>query len=159
MSAFGCTPAWGPVLKAAKAGDLPLLRIGANADSVAREAYGLVYLATPYSKIAVGPDGAWDVDRSVFAMAEARTHAIRLARRGVTAISPIMQAASMCHATDRIDPLDEAFWTRWCKSLLAAARSVVVPDIRGWDQSSGVWHEVRTAIAANRVVHVYAEAV
>jgi len=79
--------------------------------------------------------------------------------RGVTAVSPIVLADGMCHATEHLDPLDVRFWTRWCAPILAAARAVVVPDIPGWSRSEGVWHEVREALGRSLPVHVYARGV
>jgi len=45
-----------------------------------------------------------------------------------------------------LDPLDAAFWSRWCAPLLAACGSVAVPDFPGWQASEGVWREVIWAI-------------
>lgn len=148
-------PAWGPVIAAARAGELPLLGFGATPEAVAREAAGLVYLATPYSRIAVDAAGAWCPERSARAMAQATRAAARLAGLGVTAVSPIVLTAGMCHASAALDPLDDPFWARWCAPLLAAARVVVVPDIAGWDRSRGVWREVRAALASNVPVRIY----
>lgn len=154
---FGPAPAWGPVIAAARRGDLPLLRLGMTPEEVARVAAGIVYVATPYSRIAVDAEGAWDYAASYQAMMAARAEALQLVTRGVTAIAPIAIAADACHATFDLDPLDDAFWTRWCAPLLAAARVVVVPAIEGWDRSAGIWREVRAALGANKPVHLYAE--
>ena len=103
--------------------------------------------------------GHWSLAKSALAATRADRHAARLAMRGVTAVSPIVQAASMCHATAHLDPLDARFWTRWCAPILAASRAVVVPDIPGWSRSEGVWHEVREALGRSLPVHVYARGV
>lgn len=153
----GTRPAWGSVMAAARRGDLPLVHLGATPQSVARAASGLAYLATPYSRIARDADGAWDYAASYRAMMAARAAWIELTELRVTAVSPIAVSADHCHAGFALDPLDQEFWTRWCAPFLDAARAVVVPDIAGWDDSDGVWHEVRAALACNKQVHVYAE--
>jgi hypothetical protein len=84
------------------------------------------------------------------ASAQAARELSRLARVGVTAISPIVQSAEMVHAeafervrdAARLDPLDAGFWTRWCTPILNVCSAVVVPDIDGWPESAGVLHEV-----------------
>lgn len=150
------TPDW-PALAAFSRDCALLVRFGMSDETVAATAAGLVYLATPYSKIALSEHGNWSFHASAEAMTRASRHAARLAKRGISACSPIVMAADMCHTDTTLDPLDAAFWTRWCAPLLAASRSVVVPDIPGWDQSAGIWHEVREAVAMNKPVHVYAE--
>lgn len=110
--------------------------------------YGLVYLATPYSKRATDDGGAFCPYGAASAADEATVYAAALAARGVTAISPIVMAHRMCEdGAAGLDPLDAAFWTRWCAPLLRACRAVVVPPIRGWRESDGVAHEVREARA------------
>lgn len=134
-----------------------LLHLGATAESVARAASGQVYLASPYTLQVIDPrTGRWSRARSRTLAAAAALHAGLLARRGVTAVSPIVLSAAMCHlpATE-LDPLDERFWAGWCQHLLAVSRAVVVPDIPGWRQSLGVWREVIWALERNMPVHIY----
>lgn len=152
-------PNWSLLLGAAARGELPLVHAGATPAQVAREVAGIAYLATPYSKVVLDADGCWDLRLSLEAMARAARASGVLARAGITALSPIVLAAEMCHCDHcgqrLLDPLDAAFWTRWCAPLLDAARAVVVPDIRGWDRSDGIWHEVITALGRNLPVYVY----
>lgn len=155
---LGKAPAWGAIMNVRDWGPDRLIHFGATPESVAREARGMVYLATPYSRIAVDGAGRWSRVESMIAAEHAARHAVRLAALGVTAIAPIVQAAAMCHATHAIDPLDAAFWTRWCAPLLGQSSAVVVPDIRGWDRSEGIWLEAREAVSAGKPVHVYARA-
>ncbi len=110
---------------------------------------GLAYLASPYS-LRVVEGGRFLPYLSDMAADEAAGWSAALARGGVTAISPIVQAAPMIY--HGIDPLDQPFWTRWCRPLLLAAQSVVIPPIRGWEVSLGVWHEATEALAACRRV-------
>lgn len=135
-------------------------------DAAARELSGyqpLVYLASPYSKIAVDGDGRWCAGRSADAGVRASMWSARFADAGVTAISPIMLSVDMCalrvpslRFADmpplRLDPLDAAFWTRWCFPLLISCDAVVVPPIEGRDRSEGVWGEVVTALGASKTV-------
>lgn len=132
-----------------------LVRAAAVDDVVRRGRGRLVYLATPYSLIAVDDDGAWCPARSVEAGVRAAIWARALAVEGVCAVSPIVQAVEMIGsrgADDRLDPFDDGFWTAWCRPLLLASSVVVVPPIPGWDVSRGVWREAVAALATNRPV-------
>lgn len=124
----------------------------------------LVYLASPYSKIAVNREGRWDIGRSMTASTRAAMWSARFAERGVSAVSPIVLSAEMCHLRVpslcleghgplRLNPMDAAFWTRWCFPLLVACDAVVVPPIEGRDRSAGVWGEVVTALGASKTVY------
>lgn len=152
------TPAWGAIMNVRDWGHDPLIHFGATPESVARSGAGIVYLATPYSRIAVDKSGRWSLVESMRASEKAARAAARLAALGITTVSPIVEAAAMCHASHALDPLNAAFWTRWCAPLFAAARAVVIPDIAGWDQSDGIWLEAREAVAQCKPVHVYARA-
>ncbi|MCU0909815.1 MAG: DUF1937 family protein [Rhodobacteraceae bacterium] len=140
------------------------LILGADPGHVARRVGGQVYLATPYTRRVVDVAGAYDPDLNLSLMFEAAWEARRLAQLGVTAISPIVQAAGMValhrprHGARPLDPLDAEFWTRWCAPVLAASEAVVVPDLPGWADSAGVLHEVKTALGRNKPVYLYAEA-
>lgn len=124
-----------------------------------------VYLATPYSKIAQRA-GKWAYELSLTASAQAACEMGRLARAGVTAVSPIVQSAEIIHferalaATGQmLDPLDAGFWESWCRPMLNVSCAVVVPAIDGWAQSEGVFREVMwTLRETNRPVFFYAEA-
>lgn len=160
-------PAW-PMLMAAGAQHRvsPLLHVGCDLDRVARHATaGIQYLATPFSK-AVRAEGGGYCQTAAFDMAaRAGCHARALSLAGVTAISPIIQAVEMCSSRPaagpgaaRPDPLDLAFWETWCRPLLFACRSVIVPDIAGWSTSVGIWREVVWALDRNMPVFLYAGA-
>jgi len=155
-------PNWNLLLDPATGGQHPLIHAGATPEHIGREVAGIAYLATPYSKVVLDADGLWDQRLSLDASARAARASAALARHGVTALSPIVQTAEMCHCSSlsardpgALDPLDAAFWTRWCAPLLAAARAVIVPDIPGWDQSDGIWAEVVSALGCNLPVYVY----
>jgi len=161
-------PEWGAALAAAARGADPLLRVVSGPAAVAAAFGGRqpVYVATPYSREVVGPDGRWDHHLSVVAMLRAAAAADDLLACGVTALSPIVQAAAMVHgamrgaaggvSVHRHDPLDGALWQRWCAPVLRVCGALVVPDLPGWDRSWGIWHEFNAALAANMPVFLYA---
>ncbi|MGP3699209.1 DUF1937 family protein [Rhodobacter sp. NSM] len=140
-----------------------LLRFGASLYLVARHArWGRpVYLASPYTLRARAEDGSWSASGSEAAMRDAAVECARLLEVGVSAVSPIVQSAAMIHATRfpsmRLDPFNVPLWEEWCRPILDSCAAVVVPDIRGWSQSHGIWHEVRLALAGQMPVFVYAE--
>lgn len=156
MNAVDRTPAWGsfalPGVAEAWKG---LLAFGISEGRVAQSHRGgLVYLATPYSR-EVARGGAWQADLSQAVAHAAARHQATLCAAGVTAVSPIVQAHAVCLVAPSIDPMDEAFWTRWCQPMLAACDAVVVPDIPGWDRSAGVWREALWALSVKRPVLCY----
>lgn len=164
-------PAWGPVLAAASRGDLPLIRCNASPEIVASNYGGRqpVYLATPYSRIVLDDQGQWDHGRSVRAMMAAGEAAGDLMALGVAAFAPIAQSCVMVHARGHysgtvkggvvwqngIDPLNGEMWAAWCQPFLNICGAVVVPDLRGWDQSRGIWAEVQFAVSRQIPVFVY----
>jgi len=116
----------------------------------------LTYLATPYSKIAVDLDGHFCHMNSGDAARAAANWVTHCGISGVTAISPIVQSVVMINSKfgHDMDPLDDAFWGRWCGPLLKACGAVVIPPIDGWDSSVGVWLEARNALKSNKPVFV-----
>jgi hypothetical protein len=153
----------------------PGVHFGATLLDVERDfAGGLpVYLATPYSKIAVDFLGGWSHDASLWAARLAAIAADQLRARGVSAFSPIAQAVMQVNALGNfvlngngssyrfeptVDPLDADLWMRWCLPFLHVCGAVVVPDIKGWDGSVGIAAEVRTALDLSLPVYVYGSA-
>lgn len=143
-----------------------LLRFGATPAQVARRAGGMVYLATPYSREVVDSAGRWRLERSIDMALRAAQAAAELAALRVTAVSPVVLSAEMCAARDlrpgagaEIDPLDQRFWGAWCAPILRASCAVVVPQIEGWQCSTGIWREVFWALERNMPVFIYAEGV
>ena len=115
----------------------------------------LSYLATPYSKIARYDDGEFDPTESLECTVRAARWARLLALEGITAVSPIIQAVEMVHADfidQQLDPLDVQFWEGWCRPLLSASGTVIVPPIAGWEYSDGIWVEVCEALRTQRRV-------
>ncbi len=118
----------------------------------------LCYLATPYSKVCVDQDGAWDCQQSLACGMRAAEWARIMAVEGITAISPIIQAVEMLSVglDYSVDPLDATFWSAWCQPLLSACDAMIVPPIEGWQESLGIWQEVVFALRNNRPVFLIA---
>lgn len=144
-----------------------LVRLDCGPVTVARHTCGPapVYLATPYSREVVDAAGHWNLNLSLHAQFDAARHQVDLMRVGVTAVSPIVQAAVMGQGSvgafdtaPKLDPLDGAMWQLWCRPMLDACCAVVVLDINGWQQSTGIWAEVQRAVEAQKPVFFYAGA-
>lgn len=143
-----------PALDAYAVGHL-FFRDARLADVVQRCRGRLAYLATPYTKVSVFEDGEWSPTESLECAVRAARWGRLLALEGVTAVSPVIQAVEMVHADfieQQLDPLDASFWMDWCRPLLNASGVVIVPPVPGWDNSDGIWEEVRAALMFNRPV-------
>lgn len=157
----GALPTWGPMIARHGGG---LLHLGAGPDVVAQRAPRgrPVYLATPYSKRVLNAQGVWDAHLSMLCALEAAEESAGLMRRGVTALSPIVQAHLMVRAVIDgpfpLDPMDQAAWGDWCHPMLACCGAVFVPDFDGWAASVGVCGEVSAALARCKQVFVAARA-
>jgi hypothetical protein len=165
---------WGPVLEAARRGDLPLIRVGASPALVVKEFGGRqpVYLATPYSREVTDSLGAWCHERSRALGRAAALAAEELRQLGVSAFAPIALSDAMVRATGAFvagdfagvrfalnaDPLDAGAWARWCQPFLNTCGALVIPDIAGWDRSDGIAAELRFALHRGLPVFVYAGA-
>lgn len=120
---------------------------------------GLVYLATPYTR-RVNAAGKVNWRASSACAAEAALAIDELSDLGITAVSPILLAHHACHqriarvGLRQADAraLDGEFWTGWCAPLLAACRSVYVPELPGWQRSAGAAFEIEAALDAGKVV-------
>lgn len=155
-------PAWGPILDAARAGQMPGLSLGAGPLDLGRAfRRRLVYVATPYSREVLDERGRFCWGRSGDCADDAAHVVALLLRAQVTGVSPIVLVHALLLADrDRvippgeppINPLDADLWTRWCAPLLAACDAVYVPALMGWDRSAGIWHECRTALRAGKPV-------
>lgn len=134
----------------------PLLRHSGLGDVLARYRGTLVYLATPYTRLARREDGAFCAVRSDGLAHEASCWAAMFALNGVTAISPIVCAVAAVNAdlARALDPLDARFWENWCRPLLRASDVVVIPPLPGWKESAGVFHEAREAVQQMKPVQI-----
>jgi Domain of unknown function (DUF1937) len=114
----------------------------------------MAYLATPYSREVVDESGNWDAARSSGWNSVTANWVRLFALHGVTVVSPIVQACAMIEAdvNDTIDPLDDDFWSSWCAPILEASGVVIVPPMRGWERSKGIWREVCHALGRGMLV-------
>jgi len=143
--------------------DNPMVRFGVPAGEVPRIVWGQVYLATPYSKVVL-VGGQFSVGRSRAVARVAAAIQMVLARKGVTTVSPIVQAHQMLVAGIGVPELlhewalDAAFWSRWCEPMLDASAWLYVPDLPGWRESDGIRHEVTHALSRNKSVLIGGQA-
>jgi len=92
----------------------------------------LAYLATPYTKYSEGIEQAF---------IEACKLAGRLIQAGIHVYSPIAHSHPIAiHAN--IDPLDQTFWLDLDGAMLHVCRALIVAHMDGWEQSTGIAHEI-----------------
>jgi hypothetical protein len=145
-------------LKATFPGNV-LLRVDCPFIEVVRSVSGrMAYLATPYTRQVLNDDLQWDRCLSYDIETRTARWARAFAIEGATVASPIVLSCAIVHADpeDHIDPLDDAFWARWCQPMLSACGSVVIPAMDGWDVSRGVWREACWALQHNVPVYLVA---
>ncbi|MBQ4826580.1 DUF1937 family protein [Leisingera sp. HS039] len=155
---FPRNPDWG-WLKASFPGGVLLHVDCPFLDVVRRTAGRMAYLSTPYTNQVRDDDLQWDYGLSLDVETRTARWARAFAIEGCTVASPIVMACAMLNADveRQLDPLDDAFWARWCQPILSASGSVVVPAMDGWDQSRGVWREACWALQHNMPVYLVAE--
>lgn len=96
------------------------------------EAIGLGYLASPYSKYPGGLERAF---------IEASRIAGKLIEKGMRVYSPIAH----CHPISMyagLDPLNLPLWLDVDEAMMAKADALIVAHMTGWQESSGIAHEV-----------------
>lgn len=122
---------------------------------------GLAFVAAPYIGQA-DLKGRWRIERSVRLGMYIAREMMRLRKRGVSAVCPVLMQAVMCEAADLVgdaaDPMDAAGWAAWVWPMLTVAQCVVVPDIVGWQDCPQIKAQVAHALAHNLPVHIYAGA-
>ena len=153
---FNKATEWGN-LRSGKHADAGLLRFGVSLADLENNCGALLaYLATPYSLESVDERGDWNAASSRRMASEAAYWAGILATRGVNVTSPIIQSAAMVDAVGKniIDPLDNSFWAGWCGLILLNTQRLIVPPIRGWQKSSGIFAEVMWMLESNRAVYI-----
>lgn len=96
---------------------------------------GYQYLASPYSH----PDPFVREERYLAAMKEMCAHL----KLGIAIYSPIVH----CHELAKIDslPRDAAFWRAYNFAMLAAAESLWLLMLPGWETSVGCAEEIEEA--------------
>lgn len=93
---------------------------------------GVAYLATPYSKYPGGIHKAF---------AHAAALAARLFAAGVKVYSPIAHTHALADHS-ALDPLDHSIWLPFDEAMMAAASSIVVAHMDGWQDSNGIAFEI-----------------
>ena len=128
-------------------------------DVVQRASGCMAYLATPYTKAVLSDDLQWDCGLSIDVEVRTARWSRAFAIEGVTVVSPILMSCAICHVDIEggLDPLDDAFWSRWCQPMLSASGAVVIPAMDGWDASVGVWREACWALRNNVPVYLVAK--
>lgn len=128
-----------------------------------------VYLATPYSRRAMRA-GRFDYPAAHVAALDARRVLRLMTVAGITAISPIVQSQAVIADlwTDASDAkgerqigslaLNADWWEAINRPLLNVARGIYVPELPGWDESTGIMAEVVQVLRGTRPVMVGAAA-
>lgn len=102
-----------------------------------------VYLATPFLEHEVGQ---WQAAKCA-AMWQSR-----LAERKILCHSPAVEAWRAETSRGAFGVMDGVLPD--CRKMLAESKLVVVPPMKGWDQSEDVWAAVQAAILMGRPIHV-----
>ncbi len=156
MARQGVIPDWRPVLQAGGRWSA-LVRPGAGPRDVPQG--GIAFLAAPWlGEVTVRQE--LRADRAARLGMMVSRELVRLQARGVTAICPVLLLDWMATAGPLVPgaavPCDREAWEAWSWPILAAAASVVVPDVQGWDRCPSVWAQVSRALQHNLSVYVYA---
>lgn len=94
---------------------------------------GYIYVATPYTNYKHGhASAAYD----------AASTTAELVKLGYRAFSPIVHGHQLS-VIGRIDPMDGDLWKNIDKAFVDAASACVVVKLDGWEESSGVSHEIK----------------
>jgi len=94
--------------------------------------YGLVYLATPYSKYELGIEAAFK---------DACKLTADLQKVGLYVFSPIAHSHPIA-VHGGLDPLDYRIWAPWNEKFMLSSSCLLVGKLAGWSQSVGVWAEI-----------------
>jgi hypothetical protein len=94
--------------------------------------YGLIYLATPYSKWPAGLEDAFK---------EAAKLAARLLEKGASVYSPIAHTHPLA-IHGGLDPLDHKLWLDFDEAMMERSDALFVATMYGWTESKGVAHEI-----------------
>lgn len=90
------------------------------------------YLATPYTKYHAGLQMAYS---------HACAHAAWLIARGVPVFSPIAHTHGIAEMS-QVDAKDGAYWLAADEPIMNSAYGLIVCKMKGWEESSGVQHEI-----------------
>lgn len=93
--------------------------------------YGIVYLASPYTKY---PKGLLAAFRDVSSIAG------RLAKQEVRVFSPIVYAHVLA-VQGGINPIDHSFWMTFDRPFMDACGAMLIARMDGWGESKGIAEE------------------
>jgi len=102
---------------------------------------GFYYLATPYSKHPRGTEAAFQ---------EAIAAAVTCIRAGVMVYSPIVHTHPIAVAGELPGHFEQ--WAAFDKAMIAASEGIIVVQMDGWQQSSGIAAEIEMAAALGKPV-------
>jgi hypothetical protein len=102
----------------------------------------LAYLATPYSRY---PSGIGD------AFIETCKIAAKLLQAGVKFYSPIAHSHGIA-VWGHIDPLDLTIWLPFDEAIMKVSDVLIVAQMEGWKESTGVRHEIEFFRRANKPI-------
>lgn len=94
--------------------------------------YGLIYLASPYTKYEKGLYAAFR---------EISRIAAELAKRGLSAYSPIAYSHLLA-VQGGISPTSHSFWMSYDKPFMRASGALLIAKMDGWGESKGVNEEI-----------------
>jgi nucleoside 2-deoxyribosyltransferase len=104
--------------------------------------YGLVYLATPYSKYPQGIQVAFR---------EAARLAARLMSSGIAVFSPVAHSHPMA-IYGQVAPLNHNIWLPFDEKIMAKCDALLVAKMDTWETSFGVAHEIGVFHKAHKPV-------
>ena len=107
---------------------------------------GYWYLASPYSKY---PDGLEK------AFLDAARAAGWFNNRGISVYSPIVHTHPIAKVAG-IDPVDQEFWLEVDRPMMNAAHGLIVLQLEGWEESSGIAYEIEVFQDTEQEI-IYAE--
>lgn len=94
--------------------------------------FGLIYLASPYSRYKYGLDRAFR---------DVATIAGKMLLAGAKVYSPIVHTHPIAIEAN-INPYDLNIWLPFDEAMMDAAGSLVIAMMLGWDESKGIEHEI-----------------
>ena len=102
----------------------------------------LSYLATPYSKFPRGLEAAF---------IEACKLTARLIETGLHVYSPIAHTHPVA-IHGKLDAMDQNLWKDFDAAMLNVCRVLIVAHMDGWEESSGIAHEIEFFEKRNRPI-------
>lgn len=107
------------------------------------KSYGMVYLATPYSKFHGGIESAFRYAAKVAAL---------LIRHQVNVYSPIAHTHPIA-IHGGLDPLNHELWLRFDRTMMERSDALLVAMMTGWRESHGIRMEMGFFESANKPIH------